>query len=508
MKSLGVKLGILYIFLSIINVSFFTILIHENQIDLITKVKKYETIELATDITSEINLTIQEINLNSQESKNKAVIEYKIIDKCNSILTKSNYILFTIEGEVIYEFAHDAFPFNKSYLWEAQNAITRKEFSNKPYTASFFSDKEIHFYVPLAIENMSTIILLFQLDISDIHDKLETVYRMIFIFILFIILFHILFGIILHRIVVFPINILAKKSGEISKGLYQTRVDLNRVDEFGTLTDAFNQMAQSIQDKIEYLDTMNERMKLELQMAGEVQKSIYPQLRKTKYFDIAIYHKPLREVSGDYHDIFTLGNDKFGCFIADVSGHGVSAALITMLIKEKCEEIADIHMDTKDFFQHLNTFFGNLIQKYDKFFTSFYTIIDGKNQTLTFTNAGQSFAFLLRGTEIVNLNTNGTMIGVSQQLNHLFESGNLPLNRDDKIIIFSDGINEMFNANRKQYGIKRLKEVILSNALLSCNELIDSILADLSTFKGDAEQKDDETLIIIEMKNPDMSDSP
>ena len=153
MRSLGLKLGILYIFLSIINISFFTILIHENQVDLITKVKKYESIELATDITSEINSLVNEINFNPQEFSNKEIIENKLIEKCNNTLIEKDYILFTIGGSIIHEFSPDEFPFKDTFLWEAQNAITRSEFSNKSYTASFLNDKEIHFYVPLALAN-------------------------------------------------------------------------------------------------------------------------------------------------------------------------------------------------------------------------------------------------------------------------------------------------------------------------------------------------------------------
>lgn len=497
------KLGILYIFLMVINISFFTILIHTNQVDLITKNKKYEVLELATDITSEINRLVAEINRNPRQYSEKELIEYAIIEKCNAILGEVSYILFYIDGKVVYELSSEVFSFKETFLKEAHNAITRREFSNKSYTAAFIDDKEIHIYMPMDFVTMETIILLFSLDISNIHDKLAVIYRIVVIFIIFIVLAHILFAIVLHRTIVLPINILSQKSTEIKNGNYHARVELKRVDEFGILSDAFNHMAKAIQEKIEYLDKMNTRMKMELQMAGEVQKSIYPTLRKTEYFTIAIYHKPLIEVSGDYHDIFPVGDDKYGCIIVDVCGHGVSAALITMLIKEKCEDIASLYSDSKTFIQRIYTFFGNLMEKYDKFFTAFYAIIDGKMHTITFSSAGQSDAFLIQGNKFYKLNTGGMIIGFSSNLNHLFESKRIRFQAGDRIILLTDGIYEALSPQRTQYGFERVLNIVQNNPSLPCNTLVESIISDLSTHKDTMDQIDDETLIVIEINKQD-----
>ncbi|MBN2534187.1 MAG: SpoIIE family protein phosphatase [Spirochaetales bacterium] len=499
MNRLGVKLGILYIFLMVLNISFFTILIHTNQVDLIVQNKKYESLELASNITSEINILIEEINRNPRQFPNRETIKYELIDKCNTILSKVKYILFYLDGRVIHELYPGAFPFEESYLREAQNAVTRREFSNKSYTASFKSDKEINIYIPLDFINMDTIILLFSLDISNIHDKLSVIYRLVIIFIVVLAVFHIVFAIILHRTVISPINILSAKSTELQKGNYNARVKLKRSDEFGILSNAFNHMASSIQEKIESLDAMNQRLKRDLQMAGEVQKSIYPTLRNTEYFNIAIYHNPLIEVSGDYHDIFPLGDSRYGCIIADVCGHGVSAALITMLIKEKCEDIAAAYTDSKEFLKHIYSFFSDLMKKYDKFFTAFYMIIDRKLHTITFSNAGLSSAFLLRENKAWKLKTNGMLIGFSTDLRHLFESKKLRFNPGDKILIITDGIYEAMNPDRVQFGYKRVLKVIQDNNTLPCNKILETIISELSTHRGNMDRIDDETCIIIDI---------
>jgi len=499
MRSLSVKLGILYVFLMLINITFFTILIHLNQVDLIIKNKKYETEELASEINSKINTLIDEINNHPGVYPSKKGIEQEIINKCNSIQFEGNYMLFTINGEVLYELNPETFAFKEAYLGEAENAVTRREFSNKPYTASFQNDKEIDIYIPLNIINMDTIILLFRLDISNIHDRLAVIYRIIIIFILFLTFFHVLFGFILHRTIVSPIKILSSKSTDIKNGNYDTRVKLKRTDEFKILSDAFNHMAEAIQDKIENLDKVNKTMKMELQMAGEVQKSIYPTLRKTKHFTAAIYHKPLFEVSGDYHDFFPINDDTYGCIVADVCGHGVSAALITMLIKEKCEEIASKYSDSKDFLQHMYHFFGDLMNKYDKFFTAFYTIIDGKKKSIVFSNAGQSAAYLVRKNKVLRLFSPGILIGFLIEKEVHFESKKVRLIPGDKIIIVTDGIYEAQNSKKEQYGEKRVITLVYKNHHKPCNTILETLIKDFNTFKNNRGQTDDETIIVIEI---------
>jgi serine phosphatase RsbU (regulator of sigma subunit) len=508
MKSLGLKLSMLYIFLAIINISFFTILIHINQLDLIIKIKKYESLQFATDVSTEINAFVISVNRNREQYADTAAIEYATLDTCSRVLAGNSFILFDTDGRVIHESYPDTFAFKDTYVLEAQNAITRREFSSKLFTASFINDREIQFYIPLEILNIKTIILLFRLDISDIHENLAAIYRIVTIFIICITIFHVLFGIILHRIVLSPINVLSARSIDISRGNYNARVKLKRADEFGILTTAFNNMAQSIQEKIEYLDKMNTKMKLELQMASEVQKSIYPKIRKTRYFDIAIYHKPLIEVSGDYHDIFPIGEERYGFIIADVCGHGISAALITMLIKEKCEEIASTYLDTKKFLQHINIYFGDLMSTYDKFFSAFYIIVDGKNRNITFSNAGQPASFLIRNNKIYQLNTDGYIIGFSQSFNSTYESKRIKFIDLDKIIIITDGIYETVNENREQYGYKRFMNTAAKKCKLPCDEMLEAILSDISAFRGNSERKDDETLIIIDIKKKDKSSTP
>ena len=104
------------------------------------------------------------------------------------------------------------------------------------------------------------------------------------------------------------------------------------------------------------------------------------------------------------------------------------------------------------------------------------------------------------GKKMWKLDTEGAFIGFEKELNSYYKSKKIKLASLDKIIIYTDGICEATNSNNEQYSIKRLQRAVLKNNSLSCNKLLESVISDLSTFTHKATRKDDETLIIIEMK--------
>ncbi|MBN2533730.1 MAG: SpoIIE family protein phosphatase [Spirochaetales bacterium] len=498
MKSLSLKLSVLYIFLAILNISFFTIIIFENQIDLITETSKYQTIDFANKIYYQFEDLKQEIS-EREEPLTEEKLYIDIRNALEDILYE--YIIFNQSGLVLYQ-SSPAFSLKDKYRTNGQKALTKSDFLGEPYTFDVDEEaREILFYIPInfPIQNIEQLVLLFKLGMKDIDKKLTTLYSLVIVIIVTIALFHIIFGFFLHRIVISPIKTLAYTSTEISKGDLSARVKLRKKDEIGRLGVAFNNMADSVQETITKLDEQNKLMRFELAMASAVQKSIYPAIRKTKYFDVAIYHRPYMEVSGDYHNIYHLGGNKYGILIADVAGHGVAAALITMLIKERFEELAGKFADPKELLQRINIIFKDLMVDYEKYFTAFYLIINKNTQAL-FSNAAHPKAILLRESNVYHLSVKGILIGVSQMMEDAFETKRIALKTGDKIILYSDGITEAMNTRNEEYGIKRLTLVSQKNAPKTCDEIVKAITAHFHDFTQGAKQSDDETLLVIEIR--------
>jgi phosphoserine phosphatase RsbU/P len=499
MKSLSVQVTILYVFLAVLNISFFTIIIFENQIDIIMENIRYRTKEIANNIYSRLSGVTDRINGNPGSFKTEETIIHEINANLNNIIEK--YTIFKEDRTILYQ-SDKGFALNESNLLDALRAFKNKEFIGQFYYSRINEKtREIYFYVPLNLMRVDNAILFFTLEMKDINNRIFTLYGMVFLIICIIAVFHVIFGFVLNRLVISPIRVLSGKSIEISNGNLGARVRIKKKNEIGKLANAFDTMADSIQEKINRLDQQNKKMHMDLAMARQVQNSIYPSVRENEMFRLAIYHRPLIEVSGDYHDIFTLGNGRFGFLIVDVSGHGVSAALITMLIKQLFEKMVNKYKDTKFLFRYVNDELGNLVTTFDKFFTAFYLILD-QDKKLIFSNAGHPKAYVLRPNplKIAELDTDGAFIGFSKKLSERFTSKCIQLQSNDKIILTTDGISETLDKDNNEYGIKRFLEVAEQSSGLSCEEMLQKVVFDFNSFIDETKRRDDETIMIIEIK--------
>ena len=499
MNSISLKIVILYIFFAILNISIFTIIIFENQIDLITEVTKYRTKEIADHIYARVTDFIDKINKDPEKYSRQAALIVDLSANLKSLMNE--YIVFKEDRTILIR-SQQEFELKEEYILDAFRAYKNRDFTGQLYLTQINEmSHEILFYFPLQIAHMDNTMLLFKLRMKEINDRIYALYNIVLIVIGFIAVFHILFGLFLNRLIVSPIKDLSQTSIRISDGDLAARVKKGKKDEIGKLGDAFNKMAGSIQEKIRLLDEQNKRMHMELVMARQVQKSIYPSIKENERFKLSVFHNPLIEVSGDFHDIFSLEDGKFGCLVADVSGHGVSAALITMLIKELFEKAAPKFMDTKLLFRFINDEFGNLMALFEKFFTAFYLVID-KKRSMIYSNAGHPKAYLLRtsSSRIFELDTKGVIIGMSKRLSSQFTSKSVQLQKNDKIILTTDGITEAINFERKEYGLKRFLTVVKKFYRLPGEELLEKIVVDFNTFKGEAQRRDDETIMILDVK--------
>jgi serine phosphatase RsbU (regulator of sigma subunit) len=499
MNSISLKIVILYIFFAVLNISIFTIIIFENQVDLITEITKFRTKEIANNIYSRVTDIVEKINKDPKKYDQTSIVINELDTYLKSLINE--YIVFKEDRSVLIQ-SQQKIELKEEYLLDAFRAYKNRDFTGQLFLTQVDEKKhEILFYFPLQIIRIDNAMLLFKLQMKEINNRIYALYNIVLIVICFIACFHILFGLFLNRLIVSPIKELSRTSLEISGGDLSARVKTGKKDEIGKLGVAFNTMAATIQEKIRLLDEQNKRMHMELVMARQVQKSIYPHIKENERFKFAVYHNPLIEVSGDYHDIFALGDGRFGCLIADVSGHGVSAALITMLIKELFEKAAPKFLDTKLLFRFINDEFGNLMALFEKFFTAFYLVIDNK-RVVTYSNAAHPKALVLRPSlsKIFELDTNGVIIGMSKQLSSQFTSKSIKLQKNDKIILTTDGISEAVNPERKEYGSKQFLKVVKTYSKLSCEEMLEKILEDFNSFKGDMQRRDDETIIILEVK--------
>jgi phosphoserine phosphatase RsbU/P len=361
------------------------------------------------------------------------------------------------------------------------------------------------FYIPYRLDILGDCILLLKMEMRDFQNRLWDLYRMIIIILVFLALFHVAFAVAFNRLFIRPIRALHEKSVEISRGDLGARASINREDELGELAVAFNRMADSIQEKIITLQEQHDLIEQEMDVASGVQKLIYPSITGDKNFNYAFFWKSLTKVSGDYFDIVKLEKNRTGVIIIDVTGHGVPAALVTMVLKEVFNRAAPLYDDPAGLIKHLNTEIISLLSKNEivmgVYFTGIYIIYDGK-KSLSYCNAGHDPGLLVKSDtgEMTTLTRSGSPLGVIVEMNESYRSESLPLARGDRVYLYTDGIVEARNLAKKEFGMDGLIASIVKSKQSTAAESIETIVGDIQAHIGEGRQRDDATLMLIEVR--------
>ncbi|MEN8908396.1 MAG: SpoIIE family protein phosphatase [Clostridiales bacterium] len=205
-------------------------------------------------------------------------------------------------------------------------------------------------------------------------------------------------------------------------------------------------------------------------------------------------------VGGDMYDIIETKN--YICFyVFDVSSHGILASVITIILKSFIQNIKYTYsssinnIDLKNIVEELNNVL-HLNTSQEVFATLFMGIIDKTSQKFQYVSAGHIRQFLLTKHGISNLDSTGTILGVFEDVK--YQSNELQLYKDDKIILFTDGVTEI-TRNDEMFGNNRIISILNSNKNNSISTLINNIIISMDNFSGD-EQSDDTTILGIELK--------
>jgi serine phosphatase RsbU (regulator of sigma subunit) len=248
------------------------------------------------------------------------------------------------------------------------------------------------------------------------------------------------------------------------------------------------------------LNEAHNELKKDLLLAKRVQKNILPKnLHLIKHFDFFIKYIPMGEVGGDFYDISTIGDDYIRIFIADATGHGVQAALITMVIKEEYERLKSIMGTPSDLIHFLNNEFIRTYETMEMFFTCFVVDIDLKGKRLTYTSAGHPPQLLIHGNEVINLCSTGAMIGTIE--NFPYKINDYSFSIEDRLILFTDGAYEQFNTIGEEYGQDRLIGNIKDNKYRPVEDILEEIMSDLNLHMTNNKVNDDITIIGVTPKN-------
>src|SRR4051794_12632622 len=246
------------------------------------------------------------------------------------------------------------------------------------------------------------------------------------------------------------------------------------------------------------LDTIKE----ELETARKIQSSILPhQVPVFQDLEIAARYVPMSEVGGDFYDFIVLDEKRVGILVADVSGHGMPAALIASMLKIALAAQTNWASDPAKVLTGLNQ---SLCGKFHgHYLTAAYIYLDLEKRTMSYSGAGHPPILMYDGTtsSVRELEENGLFL--SWMADAAYSSKEVTIGPGDWVVLYSDGITEMQARNGEEFGRDRFREFIEANAFLSPEEFATRLLDEIQTWSGrsrEEEPDDDVTLVVAHVK--------
>jgi len=239
------------------------------------------------------------------------------------------------------------------------------------------------------------------------------------------------------------------------------------------------------------LELKNRVIREDLEVAEQIQGRLLPDKNGpiSSQLEIAIYHEQLSEVGGDYYDFFTLPGDRHAVGVYDISGHGISSALIMAFLKAQflnATQRVDSASEIVDWVNQSSYSFLRGVKRYATF--SFVVFAD---KFIRYSSGG-GYGLLVHQGKAYPFNRAGNFIGLRIKPFREFE---LPFDRGDVLALYTDGIPEGQGPNGESYSVQRLNNMIVRHSGESAEAILDRVKEDYTRFKS--AHTDDRTLLIL-----------
>jgi sigma-B regulation protein RsbU (phosphoserine phosphatase) len=308
-------------------------------------------------------------------------------------------------------------------------------------------------------------------------------------------------GIVLTRQITKAVGDLYQATQYVQSGDLTHRVRIERRDQLGILGESFNLMTGSISGLIEE-QKKRQRLENEISIAREVQDQLFPRrLPVVPGVEMDAICKAARSVSGDYYDFIQLSPTHLAIAIADISGKGISAALLMASLQAALRSQVLVEgseaMSTAELVGRLNK---HLVRNTgdDRFATFFIAVYDSATRKLRYTNAGHLPSFLISRDSALNLDVGGMVLGVLED--YPYEEGAVLVPPDALFVAYSDGLVEPENVYGEEFGIRRLRQAAVHVQGSEPRVVAESLMTAAEEWAGTPEQADDMTVIVARLK--------
>jgi len=284
---------------------------------------------------------------------------------------------------------------------------------------------------------------------------------------------------------------------KVEAGDFSHRIPVRSKDQLSDLASSFNSMTQRVEQLIAELKE-KEKLEAELEIARQVQTQLFPKHPPAlKTLQLAGVCNPARVVSGDYYDFITVDAVHVALVIGDISGKGISAALLMASMQSSLH--AQLAMNSSEavsisaLVSRLNRqlYENSPPEKYATFYCGMY---DDEKGQLIYTNAGHLAPILIRGGKVIRMESNGMAVGMFPDAPYVQNA--IDLQPGDLFTAFTDGITESENGQGEEFGDGRLIELLLSNCEKPLDEIVKIVSRAVRDWAYDLANQDDTTMLL------------
>ncbi len=361
---------------------------------------------------------------------------------------------------------------------------------------------------------------------ADYAKGLETILSLIAIVFAIVVVLALFVGTKLTRSITSAVGQLYEGTTYVNRADFSHRITVQSTDQLATLANSFNSMTTSI-EKLVQEQKEKQRLEGELAIAQEVQAQLYPKLiTQLDTLEVHGFCRPARTVSGDYYDFVSLNSDRLMLAVGDISGKGISAALLmaTIYSAVRAYSIEDVPVlreaatvsagadraavgsglmlasESRGADASPATLLALLNhQLYEstpaaKYATLFLAIYDGATRRLTYANGGHLQPILISEDGAAQrLSCGGTVVGLFDNLS--FPEATVQLRPGDLLVTYTDGVTEPEN-DYGEFGEERLIELVRANRHSPLERITEIVAGAVTDWIGEAEQPDDVTLVL------------
>ncbi len=285
------------------------------------------------------------------------------------------------------------------------------------------------------------------------------------------------------------------------KNILNKQVEITSNDEIGKLGLAFNNMIKELDENRKGLIEKN-RIEKEMEIAKIIQTSILPKNYEIPGFKVSAFMKTAEEVGGDYYDIIKSSDDEYWVSIGDVTGHGVTAGLIMMMLQAVFSSSVNIDSDFKNSPDKVYNICNKIIYEnlknrmlLNQFITACFLKFT-KNGLIEYSGAHEHIlVFRSINNQVEIIETDGLWLGMLPDISTITKTNTIKLKQNDILMLYTDGLTQIKNSKNEQYTLERLAIFLKNNSNLDPEKITEKLNKEIEQFKS--EQLDDISFVIL-----------